>query len=360
VRPEPGGSAPRLDVEVPDSLRVAPPAATLGRGFRLFQLGASLSLVIACVLAVDLRSVVEELRSLDLRWLGAAFCLHLAQLGLLALRWTVIARALGLALEFRRAIGEYALSVFVNQVLPGGIAGDGLRAVRHARSSTTTSVLRAVEALAIDRASGQVAFWVAVLLTAPLAITNQILEPHVLGTLLAAFAGLTALLWFLLDRFAPASGQLARLRRSLRRAALILLHPRHVAAHLPISFAFVAVTLMQFHVAARALGEPLELAQLVWLGPLILSAASIPSFFGGWGIREGASAVLFGAAGLPGSRGVAVSVVYGLFGLLVSALGLLLFLAAGRRPRRQLPDSGMPPLAPCTLEAPAENPVKTS
>jgi uncharacterized membrane protein YbhN (UPF0104 family) len=95
--------------------------------------------------------------------------------------------------------------------------------------------------------------------------------------------------------------------------------------------AFVAVTLLQFHVAARAIGAPLALAELVWLGPLILLSASIPSFLGGFGIREGASALLFAAAGLPGSRGVAVSVVYGVFGLVVSALGLGVYWLCERR-----------------------------
>jgi len=42
----------------------------------------------------------------------------------------------------------------------------------------------------------------------------------------------------------------------------------------------------------------------------ILLAASVPSFFGGWGIREGASAILFGSVGLGSSSGVAVSLVF--------------------------------------------------
>lgn len=308
----------------------ASPPATRWRGRRAFQLAFSAALLAACLLAVDARSVVSELADIEPSWLLAAFGLHLVQLSLLAWRWTVVARALGLPLEFRRALGEYALSVFVNQVVPGGLAGDGMRALRHARTSESTSVLRAVEALAVDRASGQVAYWLCVAFSAPLVLTQQLVEPRVLGGVVAGIAALVAASWYALDRFAPETGMFDRARRSLRRVAWVLLHPRQVAAHLPLSFAFVAVTLLQFHIAALAIGVPLHFSQLVWVGPLILTASSIPSFGGGWGFREGASAVLFGAAGLSGSQGVAVSVVYGVFGLVVSALGLGVYLLLER------------------------------
>jgi uncharacterized membrane protein YbhN (UPF0104 family) len=321
--------------DVPDELRVVPPKAAKSRAFRALQFLLSFGLLAACIVAVDTRAVIDELRSIEPIWLVAAFVLHLLQLALLGLRWSVVARALGLPLTFRRAVGEYALSIFVNQVLPGGIAGDGLRAARHARSAPGISVLRSVEALAIDRASGQVALWIAVLLSAPLAVTHRIVEPKpylLLGVSLVFVVGLG---WLLLERHAPRTGPLDRVRRSLRRIARVLLHPRNVALHLPLSFAFVAVTLLQLHVAAEAIGAALDPVELVWLGPLVLAAASIPSFLGGWGIREGASAVLFGAAGLSGSRGVAVSLVYGVFGLVVSAAGLVVYLVAERGDARK-------------------------
>lgn len=355
----PLGGAPPVRPSAPNvPLSTLPPAD--GRGVpRWAKLTASLVLGVGCVVAVDARALTRELAALDGRWLALAFVLHLAQLAVLAGRWTSIARALGLPLGYRRALGEYALSVFVNQVLPGGVAGDGLRAVRHARSAPGTRVLRALEALAIDRASGQLACWLLVLLSAPLAIVHRVVEPRVFGGLVLAGLALSGSGWFLLDRLAPEQGPLARLRRSLRRFALILLHPRHVAMHLPLSVAFVVLTLLQLQVAALALGAGLELERLVWVGPLILCAASLPSFFGGWGIREGASAVLFAAAGLSGSLGVAVSVVYGVFGLLVSALGLGVYWVAGRQRNAPALDELTAPLAVSRPETPAQPAPKT-
>ena len=101
--------------------------------------------------------------------------------------------------------------------------------------------------------------------------------------------------------------------------------------HMPLSLLLVGLTLLQVYVAARAIGVELPWLQLLWLGPLILVAGSIPTFFGGWGIREGASALLFVAAGMPQCNGVAVSMVYGSFALVISLPGFMVLLFDGER-----------------------------
>jgi uncharacterized membrane protein YbhN (UPF0104 family) len=116
------------------------------------------------------------------------------------------------------------------------------------------------------------------------------------------------------------------LGRLLARAANVLFAPRNLCWHLPLSLLFTVASITQLYIATRALGFSLEAPQLFWAGPLILLAASLPSFFGGWGVREGASGLLFLAMNLEPSAGVAVSVVYGLFGLVVHAPGLLILL----------------------------------
>ena len=87
---------------------------------------------------------------------------------------------------------------------------------------------------------------------------------------------------------------------------------------MPLSLLFTGLVLAQLYVAARALGIELRFGQLLWLGPLLLLATSMPSFFAGWGIREGASALLFASVGLPSSSGVAVALVFGAFTLIAS------------------------------------------
>lgn len=290
-------------------------------GWALITLLSSLVLVVASIWLVGSRQVFERLEGLDTRWLGAAFGVGFVQVGLLGLRWSRITRALGTQLGWLRATTEYALSLLGNQVLPSGMAGDGLRGIRQAQSSAQ-GYAGSFEALALDRASGQLGLWLVVIASAPLSVHAGILSAGTLLWGLGAVFGAALVLWAVIGRVRA----LARLRPVLARSAQ-LLFSRRAALHLPLSLLLCGANTLQLYIAGRALGIRLPWLELAWLGPLMLVASSVPSFFGGWGIREGACALLFAAAGFPQSAGVAVSVVYGVFALVISlpAVVVLLF-----------------------------------
>jgi phosphatidylglycerophosphate synthase/uncharacterized membrane protein YbhN (UPF0104 family) len=293
----------------------------------------SVVLVIASIALADSRQVLNQLKTVDVRWLGIAFSLSLVQIGLLGLRWSRVATALGLPLGWLKATTEYALSLLGNQVLPTGIAGDGLRGLRHSKSSSHGNALPVFEALALDRISGQLALWLVVLLTAPLTLSAGVVAggPLALSALVALGGALA--LCLLASRVPRFAAPARRLKYWLRRSAAFLLKPSSAAVHLPISLLLVGFTLLQWYVAARAIGVVLPWLQLLWLGPLVLVAASVPSFFGGWGVREGASALLFAAAGMPQSTGIAVSMVYGSFALVVSLPAIIVLFFDAERAR---------------------------
>jgi 3,4-dihydroxy 2-butanone 4-phosphate synthase/GTP cyclohydrolase II len=66
-----------------------------------------------------------------------------------------------------------------------------------------------------------------------------------------------------------------------------------------------------FGVATRVAGVGAPVGVLVPLMVLALLAMGVPVNVGGWGAREGATALLFAGAGLGAAQGVSVAVVYG-------------------------------------------------
>ena len=56
-------------------------------------------------------------------WVLSALALSVVQVLVSAWRWRFTAGRLGIALPFGEAVREYYLSMFVNQVLPGGVFG---------------------------------------------------------------------------------------------------------------------------------------------------------------------------------------------------------------------------------------------
>jgi uncharacterized membrane protein YbhN (UPF0104 family) len=286
----------------------------------------SAALVTISLLLVDTRQVTDHLAALDPRWFAAFFAVYSLQVVVLGLRWSTISRQLGVPLGWRRASLEYALSMLVNNVLPTGFAGDGFRALRHSQRCPEHAFSRVLEVLALDRVSGQLALGLVVLVSAPITAAAGLVDPMLLA---GVGGGLLATVWLatlVLRRAAARSSFGAKTAAFVKRAGAVMLAPRRAALHLPMSLLLTATLVLQIWISALAAGIRLDLLHLAWLGPLIILAASAPSFFGSWGVREGASALLFATAGLQSSAGVTVSLLFGSFSLVCALPGALVML----------------------------------
>jgi len=261
-------------------------------------------------------------------WLLAAVVVASLQFPLLAARWWFVARKLRVPLGYRRALGEYYLGTLLNQILPFGVLGDALRAVRHARRARNEpdpSPARVALAVVLERGSGQLALWVVVLAVLPSwsdAIRRAHATPDASTWLvaLALAAGVSVSLWFALRKQVWAY----RLRGLAASGARVLVLPTNFAVHSLLSLALVLSHVVVFACAAHSLGSSLPLLPALRVVPLVLVASTLPAFFAGWGVREAAAAGLYQLAGLSPASGAAIALVFGAVGLVASAPGLLL------------------------------------
>ncbi|MCX2523022.1 lysylphosphatidylglycerol synthase transmembrane domain-containing protein [Larsenimonas rhizosphaerae] len=276
---------------------------------------------------LDISHIRQSLSAPSPAWLLLALLLTLPQVFLSAWRWQLTTHALGLSLSLRRAVSEYYIATFLNQLLPGGVGGDVARAWRHGHRQASRT--RAFHAVMIERASGQLALLLIagiMLATHPVVLTSfHRSEPS--GTtgqiLLAGLAGIGSLLLF---------------RTSTRKALARFGH--HIAlslcgSHLWIkqlsgSLVIVATYIGAYACCARALGSTLDSLTLLALIPPVLMAMALPLSIGGWGVREGAAALIWASAGLSSSEGVAISVAYGAT-VLVSSLPGAIVMLMGRQ-----------------------------
>jgi uncharacterized membrane protein YbhN (UPF0104 family) len=268
-----------------------------------------------------------------------------------AWRWRVVARALGVGLGLPAAVGAYYRSLFLNSVLPGGVLGDVHRAVRHGRRAGDVAL--GLRAVAWERLCGQViqaVLTAVVLLTLPSPVRPAL--PYVLAGV-AGVAGLAALV----VRGAARRGRswLARTTRAvsadLRRGLLAReVWPRATLASVLVFAGHTAT----FVIAARVAGSTAPLSELVALLMVVQIALVIPLSIGGWGLREGAAAWAFAAAGLGAATGVTVAILYAVLMLAAVAPGAGLLLGDAVRRRRGPGGPGEPEgpdPAPQALEA---------
>ena len=93
------------------------------------------------------------------------------------------------------------------------------------------------------------------------------------------------------------------------------------------SSAVVAGHVAMFFVAARTAGLAVSFDRLLPLAMLTLVAMALPANIGGWGVREGAAAWAFGAAGLGAAQGLATATVFGVLVMVAALPGAVLLLA---------------------------------
>ncbi len=265
--------------------------------------------------------VVDQLGGMDARYALAALAVTVPQVAVSAWRWHFTASRLGLKLPYRRAFGEYYLATFLNQVLPGGMAGDAARAWRHGRKSTT-GFGAAARVVILERTSGQIALFAVVLAAA-------VFEPDAFAAMMSAVGpwggGLVAIVALI--------ALAVRKSRWRDHLGVFLADFRHVfsgrsgGVQLLLSLFVVATYLMVYGLAARSIGVELSTGTLMTVVPVILFSMVVPVSISGWGVREAVAAAFASSAGLTPGMAVAISVAYGLIVLVSSLPGLFVLLA---------------------------------
>ena len=288
-------------------------------------LRASVSIGLLCGLAwwLDLGTVVSRLVEMRPGWVLLAFTISVMQVAVLAWRWRFTAGCLGVDLSYTTAWREYYLSIFLNQVLPGGVVGDVSRAWRQARVQTR---LRepggpAVRAVIFERLSAQAVMTtvgVVSLLALPVTVNR--------GSRLVLFGASAVAVLIVIAMVVWIRRQSSV--QSLAGQVLADLDSAHLsgavfAAQLVSAAIVVGTYLATYVTAARAVGIDTQLSVLLPLVAPVLMTMLIPVTVAGWGLREGAAAVLWGAVGLTAADGVLVSVAYGLLVLIGTLPGAL-------------------------------------
>ena len=294
-------------------------ANVVRRAWPWLRILVAVGILAALVWHVGTRAFVDGLRVITPLSILAALGLGLATTVFSAWRWCLVARGLGLTLTLPAAVTRYYRSLLLNSVLPAGVLGDVHRAVSHGRQSG--DVGNGVRAVVLERVTGQLvllAIGAAVLVARP-SFVGMVLPgraPLVLAAVVLAAIGVVAA------------------RRPWRRAVLgavtgarAALAPRTAL----LSAAAIAGNVTLFVVAARVAGVGAPLPTLLPLIVLALMVMSLPLNVGGWGPREGFTALAFGATGLGSAAGLTTAVVYGVLALVAALPGVVALLLTGTR-----------------------------
>jgi uncharacterized membrane protein YbhN (UPF0104 family) len=291
------------------------------RGEWQLRLLVSVGLLLVLAWWLDPGEIMFRFAAMKISWIVLGVAISVFQVIASAWRWSFTANRLGVDLPFTTACREYYLATFLNQVLPGGVMGDVSRAWRHARSQLEVERIgTAVRAVILERASGQVVMTIVAVgsvirLLVTLERTGWL---RLLGVAVVSGVTISGLMFWLWQRRVSDD---SLVRRAWYDTYAALLSIRALPIQLVSSGLIVGSYLLTFLVAARAVGVNTPFLMLLPLVAPVLVTMLFPVTIAGWGIREGAAAVLWGAVGLTAVDGVAISVGYGFLALFSSLPG---------------------------------------
>ena len=281
---------------------------------------------------IHIERFIDTFASARYRYIALALAIYLVAQAISAVRWTALARPLGIRTPFADMVRYYLIGMFFNLFAPSTVGGDVSRVfylvrdeeARTAGRSVTT--VHAAMSVLMDRAIGMVVLvWLgaAGLLLFPDYPIPATVRSVALLFALALAAG--ALLTPLLKRILPEDGhQLAvKLRLAFRSYRN---NWRALAAGVLLS---VLVHLVQawMHVImgwALALNLPFSFCIIVY--PLVGTFAAIPVSLNGLGLREGGYIYLLAAIGIGSEMGIAFGLLLFLIVALDSMIGGIIFL----------------------------------
>ncbi|WP_137134296.1 lysylphosphatidylglycerol synthase transmembrane domain-containing protein [Rhizobium sp. FKY42] len=287
--------------------------------------GTALALILAAwvVWRTDWSIVLKSLSSVSLVHLSAGLLLVQFQICMSAFRWRYTALRIGQPIGKWQAVREYYLSTGLNQLMPGGVAGDAIRAYR-GRAQDGSGLARSATSVILERLSGQAALLMFVLVG--LLLWPDRINGYDKWAVLAVVGVVAAVLCLAVlpvmrTRFKGLASDLHAAFCSVGAAGY----------QLTTSVLIVTSYIALFMLCAHATGSPLTIGAALMVVPLCLLTMVLPSGFGGWGTREAAAAALWPMVGYTADQGIAASLLYGAVAMLGAAPSLLVFFTSRGR-----------------------------
>ncbi len=272
---------------------------------------------------LDFASLQQQLVQSNLSLLLAGTAVLAVQPLLGALRWWIILKRLNLNLPGAGVVRWTYIGVFVNQVLPATVGGDGLRVWLACRAGGVLGPV--VNSVLLDRVAMVLSLVLLMLVCGPWygASIPQTQFWSGMGLLVAgALAGMAVLLWadrvpVALQRwrvmrwFMSLSGHTRAVFASPRSGSAVMLLSVLSVANLMVSVVFFALA---FGATAGPVGMFLVLAP-------VIAASTLPLSIGGWGTREVAMVALLGLLGVSPETAILASIWLGVASTLTSLPG---------------------------------------
>jgi uncharacterized protein (TIRG00374 family) len=285
----------------------------------LAQVVVSLALILFVLTRLKPSQLVAAFLAADDRYLLLAFTVALVSWCLTTWKWQVLLRAVGNVSPYGRLLALNFIAVFYNNLLPGQVSGEVVKAIRV--GSSERGRLAAGMSVVVDRLTWLLAALLLAIPCAALALPESGPKRLIfIGALVGAAVALGVLLLVPWQRYLAAIqvvptrwrvrwlGAVARFAfRVVRALEAYQEQHRAVLASMSVGFLFQLSIAFADYLVAVAYHAPVTFFTMVWVVAAVLIAQSVPIAIAGLGLREGAFVVLLGQQHVPAAVALDIS-----------------------------------------------------
>ncbi len=291
----------------------------------------SVGLIWFLIDGIDLGVASARILGADLKILTMALGLNLLQIGICVVRWRVVLEAINGVLSFANCFRLYLIGFFFNQALPSSFGGDAVRVYRAYKEGL--SLRCSINGVMLERVATVLGLILLVVFAAPFFMDSVGPEDAVwivtaLSVIsLAGVGGLLVLMF--LDQVPSKYSQLrlvhvlAHLAADTRR---VFLSPLFAFKALGWSLVGHVNIALMVYLMGYSIGLEITWLDCMVLMPPVLLVMTLPISIAGWGVREQAMVTAFALIGIPGEGALALSIMFGLMGLIMGLPGGIVWL----------------------------------
>jgi glycosyltransferase 2 family protein len=307
----------------------------------LLKLLVSVGLLGYLLARIHIERFLQTFASAKFSYIALALLVYLATQGVSAMRWTALARPLGVNTPFKDMVRYYLIGMFFNLFAPGTVGGDVSRVYYLVRDENarvqgrSVPTMNAAMSVLMDRAIGMIVLvWLG---AAGLLLFPSYAVPHSarVATFLLSIGLLAGVLSTPLVRWLlPTDTHQFIVKLRLAFSA----YRRHWRALVSAAIFSLIIHLVQawMHVVmgqALDLNVPFSFAIIVY--PLVGTFSAIPISLNGLGLREGGYVVLLSVIGIGTEKAIAFGILLFLVVACDSLIGGILYLVQqGARPQQ--------------------------
>lgn len=298
-----------------------------GKNYRIIILKFILtfSLLFFVLYYAGVEEIFRNVNSIDVLTILEILTILTLQQFISAYRWHLILKTVGEDYSAQPIILIFMIASVANSLLLTSIAGLSSRVILLKKLGT--SVKNAIYSLGFEKFYTSVTLMISLLAgVAVLAINETAMPLHSFQYSIYFCTGALALLVLGLFIFLNfQTGKVEELREMVHQ---VIVHPRYFFIFVLLSVVIVGLGFASIAIIANGLEVDVSLVALVAVQPGIAIMTSIPLFMGGWGIREASMVLGLGLLGVTAGDALAISLTYGLLGILAtfSAAGISLLL----------------------------------